>query len=190
MSRPLGSTATPASSGFAATTGRSAGDRRIGTQCLRFPPFGTLPLATRRASPTGTPYRRSPSHVPHESRRSGSRRLYAGHHLASQRAPARLIPRGKLTLGFDAISSVSTPQRRHPARTQPSALERLPDPHLTRSRRAFSLDAHHDGLQPTQHQGGLAPAPEDRRWRASNPPSLAQHRLCEGTSTRLLLRRS
>ena len=34
---------------------------------------------------------------------------------------------------------------------------------------------------------GLAPAPEDRRWRASNPPSIAQHRLCEGSSTRLLL---
>jgi hypothetical protein len=32
------------------------------------------------------------SHVPCESRRSGSHHLRAGHHLASQRAPARLIP--------------------------------------------------------------------------------------------------
>ena len=45
------------------------------------------------------------------------------------------------------------------------------------SSRAFSLVAHHDSLQPTQHQGGLTPTPEGRRRRANNPPSLAQHRL-------------
>jgi hypothetical protein len=38
VSRPLGSTATPASSDLTATTGRSAGERRVGTQCLRFLP--------------------------------------------------------------------------------------------------------------------------------------------------------
>ena len=38
-------------------------------------------------------------------------------------------------------------------------LERLPGPHLTRSSRAFSLDAHHDSLRLTQLQGGLTPAP-------------------------------
>jgi len=38
VSRPLRSTATPASSGISATTGRSAGERRIGTQCLWFLP--------------------------------------------------------------------------------------------------------------------------------------------------------
>jgi hypothetical protein len=42
--------------------------------------------------PNGRPYPGAPSPVPHESRRSGSRRLYAGHRLASKRAPARLIP--------------------------------------------------------------------------------------------------
>jgi len=38
-------------------------------------------------------------------------------------------------------------------------LERLPDPHLTGSSPAFSPNAHHDGLQPTQHRGGLTPTP-------------------------------
>jgi hypothetical protein len=80
VSRPLGSTATPAGSTFSATTGRSAGARRIGTQCLRFPPrhAPSRDPDTRSRSP----YRRSPSHVPCKSRRPGSRRLYAGHHLA------------------------------------------------------------------------------------------------------------
>ena len=55
---------------------------------------------------------------------------------------------------YDA--STATPNRASP---DERFLERLPGPHLTRSSRAFSLIAHHDGLQPTQHQGGLAPAP-------------------------------
>ena len=38
------------------------------------------------------PYRGALSHVPHESRRPGSRHLHAGHHLASRRVSARLIP--------------------------------------------------------------------------------------------------
>ena len=38
-------------------------------------------------------YRHTPSHVSCSSRRSGSRRLHAGHRLASKRAPARLFPR-------------------------------------------------------------------------------------------------
>ena len=37
-------------------------------------------------------YRHTPSHVSCSSRRSGSRRLHAGHRLASKRAPARLFP--------------------------------------------------------------------------------------------------
>jgi hypothetical protein len=65
--------------------------------------LGTLPLATRANDPT-PPYRRSPSHVPYKSRRPGSRRLYAGHHLANTRAPAKLNSRGKnQDLDFDAI---------------------------------------------------------------------------------------
>src|SRR5213076_2928065 len=41
---------------------------------------------------------------------------------------------------------------------------------------AFSLLASHDGLQPTQYQGGLTSPPVGRRRRANSPPSLAQHR--------------
>ena len=133
-------------------------------------------------------FRRSPSHVPCKSRRPGSRRLYAGHHLANTRAPARLIPKENsgpsISMPTDLLIDASTAHA-HPGSPGQALLERLPGPHLTRSRRAFSLDAHHDGLQPTQHQGGLAPAPEGRRWRANNPPSPAQHRLYEETSTRL-----
>jgi hypothetical protein len=84
-------------------------------------------------------------------------------------------------------ASTTTPNQDQP---QPDALERLPGPHLPGSSPVFSLNAHHDGLQPTQHQGGLAPAPEGRRWRADDPPSLAQHRLCDESSTRPLLQRS
>jgi len=47
--------------------------------------LGTLPLATGGHTDPAErpPYRRSPSHVPCKSRRPRSRRLYAGHHLAS-----------------------------------------------------------------------------------------------------------
>ena len=46
MSRPLGSTATPASSGFTATTGRSASERRDRYSMPPVSAVGTLPLAT------------------------------------------------------------------------------------------------------------------------------------------------
>ena len=141
MSRPLGSGPTPAGRDFSATTGRSAGGRRIGTHCLRCPPRqapsrgrgGFHPVNGRRC-------RRSPSHVPSRSRRPGSRRLYAGHRLASTRAPARPNPgRVRGTPGFDAVCifrRVNSDACRVPRQT---LLARLPDPHLTRSRRAFSL---------------------------------------------------
>src|SRR3954469_2883324 len=44
-----------------------------------------------RPTTPGRRFRRSPSHVPGQSRRPGSRRLHAGHHRASHRAPARLV---------------------------------------------------------------------------------------------------
>src|ERR1039458_773544 len=46
MTRPLGSTATPASSGFSATTGRSASERRNWYSMPPVSAVGTLPLAT------------------------------------------------------------------------------------------------------------------------------------------------
>src|SRR6478752_3803054 len=45
MTRPLGSTPTAPSRGFAATTSRSAGAPRDGTHCLAVQPLGRLPLA-------------------------------------------------------------------------------------------------------------------------------------------------
>ena len=60
-------------------------------------------------------YRDALSHVPHESRRSGSRRLHAGHHLASRRVSARLIPGQKVTPGFDAALSNNDASTANPA---------------------------------------------------------------------------
>ena len=109
------------------------------------------------------------------------------------RAPARLIPKDTPEPPVSMPSErVSTPQRRTPSPGLPgrALLERLPGPHLTRSRRAFSLDAHHDSLQLTQLQGGLTPAPagptpEGQRSSISRtaPPM-------SGSSTRPLLQRS
>ena len=90
----------------------------------RFPPHGALPLArsqTRTGSigPRLLPFRA-------ESRRPGSRRLHAGHRLASKREPARLIPGPFGRPGFDAtcyLFDTSTAIRLTLA---------LPDPHLTR----------------------------------------------------------
>jgi hypothetical protein len=45
-----------------------------------------------RRLPAPRQCRHPPSHVPCRSRRPDSRRLHAGHRLASKRAPARLIP--------------------------------------------------------------------------------------------------
>jgi hypothetical protein len=96
-----------------------------------------------------------------------SRHLHAGHHLASQQAPARLIPEQLLDPGFDVIQAVSTPH-------QWFASARLRDSHLTRSRRAVSATL-------------TTPALDRRslRWFAASPcraatggppPSLMQHR--------------
>ncbi len=53
MSRPLGFTATPASSGFTATTGRSASERRNWYSMPPVSAVGTLPLATFGACDPG-----------------------------------------------------------------------------------------------------------------------------------------
>jgi hypothetical protein len=95
VSRPLGSTATPASSGFPATTGRSAGKTSQPVlNAFRFPPSARSLSPPVELSPQArtAAFDASPSHVPCKSRRPGSRRLYAGHHLASKRVSARLIP--------------------------------------------------------------------------------------------------
>ncbi len=73
---------------FAATTSQSANPSRIGTQHLAVSAAWCSPFH----HPHGRIHRDGPSHVPCSRSRPGSRRLHAGHHLANQRAPARLIP--------------------------------------------------------------------------------------------------
>ncbi len=125
---------------------------------LRIPPL------TRSLSPPahqhGQQYRHRPSHVPCRSRRPGSRRLHAGHHLANTRAPARLIPESRNHPGFDVTYYVSTRQQRF-------ARARLPDPHLTPQRMPFP---HRSPRRSSANAacGGLTPPPEGRRRRATN----------------------
>jgi hypothetical protein len=88
------------------------------TAPLAYPTISRSSLAFSRSSLAFS--RSSPSHVPCKSRRPGSRRLYAGRHLASNRVSARLTPRAKLNLGFDAIyeafdASTATPDQTFPA---------------------------------------------------------------------------
>src|SRR4051812_2266011 len=182
ISRPLGSTATPASSGFTATTGRSASETsrpvlNASGVCRWQAPSRDLGGLRPRS-----PYRRSPSHVPCKSRRPGSRRLHAGHHLASHRDTRQAHhERTARPLAFDATSiTLTTPQQRAPAPRAPgrALLERLPGPHLTRSS-APSPCRSPRRSSANAAQGGLTPPPEGRRRRANKPPSLAQHRLSE-----------
>ena len=83
---------------------------------------GTLPLATLGGlRPRVDGFRRSPSHVPCQSRRPGSRRLHAGHHLANNR-DTRQAHHGRTARppAFDATSIVlTTPQQRTPTPRTP-----------------------------------------------------------------------
>jgi hypothetical protein len=159
MSRPLHSTPTPASTGFTATTSRSASEHRVGTQCLRFPPSArSLPRPPGPTTPVAVstlafsrsvqepqtrltpPPRRTPPGQEHGHPPSSSR---------GPKYPSVLMP----SYVFDASTAHAQPEHDR------ALLKRLPGPHLTGSSPVFSLNAHHDGLQPTQHQGGLTPAP-------------------------------
>jgi hypothetical protein len=148
------------------TTSWSASTAATVLDASQFLLLNALPLAPaslqRRAQ-----YRHAPSHVSCSSRRPDSRRLHAGHRLASQRAPAKLFPRICTPLGFDVVSYFSTLHQRF-------AFARLSDPRLT-AYAAFSSIASHNGLQPMQYRGGLTPPPAGRRRRATKPSSTTQH---------------
>src|SRR4051794_4686345 len=115
ISRPLGSTATPASSGFTATTGRSASERRIGTQCLRFPPLaGSLSRPWRPTTPVAISTLAFSRSVQEPQTRLT--RLHAGHRLASHR-DTRQAHHGRTARppAFDATSiTLTTLQKRTP----------------------------------------------------------------------------
>src|SRR4051812_49130211 len=101
---------------------------------------------TRSLSPPeptgpGRAYRHPPSHVPCRRSRPGSRHLHAGHHLANQRAPARLVPETLDLSGFDVIFAfrrVLSGSLALPSRSPPDA-SRAPFPH--RSPRRSSTNA-------------------------------------------------
>jgi hypothetical protein len=150
-----------------------------GTQCLRFLPRHAPSRDPPGPQAPGGRYRRSPSHVPCKSRRPGSRRLYAGHRLASTWVSARLIPKDTPeppvlmpSQSFDASTAHAPPQRDASGTSSwspPDAINAAPFP--CRSPRRSSANA---------AQGGLAPAPTGRHWSANKPPSLAQLHLCKG----------
>src|SRR6476660_6984742 len=60
-----------------------------------------------------------------------------------------LIPEQRLTPGFDVVHTLSTLRRWFPC-------GRLPDPHLTRSRRAFSLTLTTGALDPSRSRWFVA----------------------------------
>src|SRR3954447_20255167 len=153
MSRPLRSTATPASSCFSATTGRSASERR---DRYSVPSVSASARSLSRPSGPTTPddafdarlltFRARAADQAHAASTPGTA-------WPATRVAARLIPQAKLTHGFDATYSY---RRFHSARPttniQPGASGTSswspPDP-VKPGR--FPV-AHHDGLQPTQHR--------------------------------------
>src|SRR4051795_11536708 len=120
-----------------------------------------LPLAAVRSheGDRRRPCRCAPSPVPFGRGRSGSRRLHAGHRLASRRASARLIPgANSKTPVLMSSSFVSTRQQRF-------ACARLPDPHLTPRWMPF-LDRSPQQSSANAARGGLKPPPAGRLRRA------------------------
>jgi hypothetical protein len=181
VSRPHRSTTTPESSGFPATTGRSASERRNRYSMPTVFYLGTLPLATLGACDPG--------------RRIDARLLTFRARAADQDHAAYTPGTAWPTIGSPPSSSrraCNDPRFRcrlrnlrrftsaHP--TPRALMERLPDPHLTGSSPAFS-----PSLTTTvfsqRSTGWFGAAPEGRHRRASSPPSLAQLHLWKGSST-------
>ena len=108
---------------------------------------------SRHRHPYQQPCRGLPSHVPRDSRRLGSRRLYAGHRLASKRVSARLILGPLVRPSFDAIyrsfDTSTAKSVRSPSQSPPDALSPC----------AFSSSLTTPGIQPDAARGGLKPPP-------------------------------
>src|SRR5512135_3468053 len=117
---------------FHATTGPSAPVSRFGTLALVGLPLGLLPWHRGDRFP-GSMFEPG----------SDSRHLHAGRHAGSQRISPALIPGQRLDPGFDVVLRLSTRHRWFPC-------GRLSDPHLTRSRRAFSLTLTTGALDPSR----------------------------------------
>src|SRR4051794_13973278 len=117
---------------FHATTSPSAPVPRIGTLALVGLPLGLLPWHRGDRFP-GSMFEPG----------SDSRHLCAGRHAGSKRISPALIPGQRLNPGFDVVLMLSTRHRWFPC-------GRLSDPHLTRSRRAFSLTLTTGALDPSR----------------------------------------
>ena len=138
---------------FLATTSPSAPVPRIGTQALVGPPLGLLP--SHRGD-------RFPGYLLEPE--SESRHLNAGRHTGSKRISPVLIPEQRLHSGFDVVLMLST-------RPQWFTCVRLSDPHLTRSRHAFSLMLTTRALDPSRSRWFATCL---RRPAARNYPHLEQ----------------
>jgi hypothetical protein len=151
--------------------------RQHGPRRYSSPPATAAARDAPSRRPQGGQCRAVPSHVPRESRRSGSRRLHAGHRLASQRASARLIPGSSGHPGFDVVcfyfDTSAAIRLRSPSRSPPDA-----------SSGAFSTSLTTVGIQPPQHVAvwGLPPQGDSE---GPEPSSSTQHRL-----TKLYLHRA
>jgi hypothetical protein len=113
--------------------------------------------------------------------RPRSRRLYAGHHLANQQAPARLIPGPRTHPGFDVTHTVTTLHQRF-------TRVRLRDPHLTRSYARLFPRRSQPRLLTAAARGGLRPSPAKRPRRPNSTRLL--HLSCSIASVRFALHRS
>ena len=138
-------------------------------------------------SPPGNPNgqcRIRPSPVPCRSRRPGSRRLHAGHRLASQRAPARLIPGSWVHPGFGVtcvVFDTSTAIRsRSPSRSPPDT-SRVPFPHRSprsrhRSRSMWRFEASPRRATPKGQQSLIScTTPLQQALPTSNSPPRSGH---------------
>src|SRR6476660_4855250 len=126
------------------------------------------------------PLRLFPSHQGHRfpgslsEPRSESRHLNAGRHAGSKRISPAFIPGQRLDPGFDVVPTLSTLHRWF-------TCVRLSDPHLTRSRHAFSLTLTTGAFDPSRSRWfaaclrrpaarGLPSSRTDIAWRTSSSP--------------------
>lgn len=126
-----------------------------------FQRFEVLPSPARRQAHRSGRFSRSAREPEPDSRH-----LYAGHHLGSRQVPPRLIPEHGFSPGFGVVLKLST-------RHQWFAHARLPGPHLTRSRRAFSTTLSTPALN--RRTSWRFAAASCKTAAEGQPPSLVQH---------------
>ena len=170
MSRPLGSTATPASSGFMATTGRSASERRDWYSVPSVSAVGRLPLTTRATTPRRYFDARL---LTFRARAADQAHAASTPDIAwpGMRAPARLIPRGYQgppvsmpSHAFRRLNSARPPRELPEPGASGTSSWSPPDPVMPglfpgRSPRQSSANAAPGGLTPTP----AGPTPEGQQ---------------------------